>query len=114
MNTFVEILLIPASLPTVKSFSEVISFPLYCVFGIIILAEYWVDTPTFEMRTFKLSLYLAPILYPSITLSGKILSFSYSYKNNLLVSATETVLATSIDTNSMLVSTVSKCFGGIM
>ena len=86
----------------------------YAVLGIIMRAEYSVDIPELEIITFNWSLFFAPILYPSITESGLTLWFVYPYKNNLLVSPTDTVLSTSIETYSTLVSISSSSFGGMI
>ena len=70
--TFEEILLIPTNLPTANFFSDVASLEVNWVFGIIILAEYSTGDPPWEMKHFSESFSLAPIRYPSITLSGVI------------------------------------------
>ena len=64
-------LLIPAELlPTLDTFLEETSVPEYSVFGIMIRAEYEVETPLFEINTLSVSFSFAPILKPSTIWSG--------------------------------------------
>ena len=109
-------LLIPeVDLPISNIFAKEVSFEVYCVFGIITLAEYVLDTPLESaIKTFNFSSFLAPRRKLSIRLSGTFFSLVSPYKNNLLVSAIPTILFTSNDLNSILVSEVSISFGGMI